>query len=292
MRQALAVRRQHPDHEALWCRALGGCRRALLAATADRPLVIELRDGHVHANGEALFAFGPAELPFGPMRQAGIGAIELGQGLGSASIEQLVARLLTVSEHPDPEQGVAGLFVEPELAGVQLHAALGSSTADRPALDWLPILPTAPPPAELRKLVARDLAANWPALTARQLREDLAGEPASCAEGLLGLLSRMLADDDWATAGWLLGEISQDEAVPPPLRARLLAVATAHCSDAWLASRIAQHSANELLALAAFVFELGAAAVERFVALTAEANQPLARLLADVLGKHTGTDRS
>lgn len=283
LRQALAIRRQHPGNEPLWRMAQRHCRQALQAATNERALPIELHDGQVHAAGETLFAFAAADLPFGPLRNAGIGALEFDPGVPAASIDELLERLHAVTDDDDAERGVACLFAGPPLAGVHLRAASGIGTA-QPLLDWALVLPHSPPLPELRALVARDQAQNLPALVARQLLDDLTADNSLTAQALHGLFARMLTDDDLGTATWLLGEVSRHDAVPPSLRARLFADGAALCDNGWLAARIERTSRDELLALTAFVFQLGDDVAERFVQLTAAANQPLSRLLADMLG--------
>jgi hypothetical protein len=284
LRQALAIRRQHPGNEPLWRMAQRHCRQALQAATNDRPLPIELHDDQVHAAGEALFAFAPGDLPFGPLRNAGVGALEFDPGVPAASIDELLERLQMVTDDDDAERGVACLFAGPPLTGVHVRAASGIGSTVKTLRDWALVLPASPPLPELRALVARDQAQNLPALAARQLLDDLTTDNSLTAQALHGLFGRMLADDDLGSATWLLGEVSRHDAVPPPLRARLFADGAVHCDDVWLAARIERTSRDELLALTAFVFQLGDDVADRFVQLTAAANQPLSRLLADMLG--------
>jgi hypothetical protein len=299
LHQALAVRRQHPDHPALWRAAMRHCRQAVAAATRTAPLVVQLRDGRVHAADEALFPFAPGDLPFGPLRAAGVGAVELAAGIADPAIDALVERLLTVSDHPDPEQSVAGLFAAPQLASVQFRVTSGDDAAN-PHHDWALVLPAPPPPPELQAMVARDLAGNLPALVARQLLDDVDGAggdgvgadaeerrdgaTAFAATALHGLLTRMLATWDLGSASWLLGELGNHPAVTEATRARLLAAAVAQCDGDWLAARIDRSSHEEMLALAAFVLQLGDEVAERFVERTASTHEALSRWLADLLG--------
>ncbi len=282
--QALRLLHQHPDNPGLWRTAARRSREAIALATRHGPWTLGIGDGELLAGDEPVLAFAPTEVPFGPLRSAGIGALEFAEGIASESVAQLLERLRGIDDDPDPERAIAALHRGGALPGVQVRAAT-TFGQDRGSgrYDWSTLpAPTFVEPA-LLAMVARDLASNLPASVARAALEELSPDTGPAGDALLPLLDAMLQRGDVATVTWLLGEIENHPNVHPECRLRLQAHASAHCDDAWLRDRLARGSRDEVLALVGLVLQLGAAATARCTAVLQTSQHPYAQVLLPLL---------
>ncbi|MEZ6037773.1 MAG: hypothetical protein R3F29_09855 [Planctomycetota bacterium] len=282
---ALAVTRQHRSRPELCQKARLHAARALEAATRGGPVTLALHAGAVHFAGQPLLAFHADDAPFGPLRGAGIGELRLAGDLSLAVAEGLIDRLLAMPTGDGAETSLAAWFDAGQLPGATLRATIddpGQGSAD----DFWRVLPTPPPrsPA-LDALVQRDAAANLPALAARQLLDD-AEQFGSELGGLLErTMARLLANDDLATATWLLGEAQRQPVFDRAIARRLVAMARERCDEHWLRAQVADASAEDLMALTSLVMQLGDDVAERFAAAAAEVAHPLTQWLCELLGR-------
>lgn len=297
---AIASLRQHPGNTGLHHAVLRKAHAALRAATTLTPLVLDLlptpdhdvHDVHATENRVSLAddrlraptANGHRrELPFGPLRAAGVGELVLLPGVTPPELHCLAWHLAAMSADDDPEQTVRRLQRDPGLGRVLLRAAATSarSAGGDEALDWtaLPTVATRSP--ELTAMVARDLAGNLPALVTRQILDDLAMQPGIGERTLGHLLPRLLDRGDLATASWLLAEVTHDA---PHLADELRRIAAARADERWLTQLLTQGTRDELMQLCTFVMQLPDEVPMRFAALLASTAHPLARWLRDLLG--------
>ena len=285
LHHAISALRQHPAEASLRHAALRRCLECVQAATVDGPLQLDLHADQVLVAGQAVPGLGAADGPFAALHGAGIGAIVLAAAIPPAAIAELVQRLAQVHAEADAEAAYRSVAA-PGLSHVQLRAGGAAVPGARPpSIDWWCLPGPAPIAKALRPLVARDLASNLPARAARQLLDDLELAPLANGEVLAGLFTRLLADGDLGTATWLLGEVAHHPNVPAGAHRRLLAAAEAHADERWLRQQLDQGTRDELMALAAFVMELGEACAERFAAIAADTAQPWSRWLCDLLGR-------
>ena len=276
--------RQHPTAAALQHAALRRCLDAVQAVTTEAALVLELAGDVLAVAGERVPTIATTSGPFAALRRAGIGAVELAPGIPPAAIAELVARLAALQPEADPEDAYRRIAA-PGLSHVRLRAAAEGDAMLPAGLDgWGLPAPTADA-HRLRPLVARDLACNLPARAARQLFEDLEGQPLAADDALTGLFARLLGDGDYATAGWMLGEAAHHPQVPSTTYHRLVAAASARVDDGWLQQQLEQGSGEELLTLASFLMELGDDVADRLARVAADSAQPWLRLLCDLLGR-------
>ncbi len=283
LHQALRVLRQYPANTALVRTALRRCCDALQLATAAAPLTLVLHDGSLRVDDEVLLTFAPGDVPFGPLRHAGVGEHELAAGIPAADAEALVRRLAAVTDDDDPERAVHAVVGGDTLAHVRVHAANAPAVADAGDTDGWPLPPPAAGSPALQAFVARDLACNLPALAAQQYLDDVS---AGCTDGgasLGRLLARMLDARDLSTASWLLAEVDHHDGLPAALRARLRAQAARRADDDWLRAQLDRGSRDELMNLAAFVMQLGGDVAARFAGQVAAAVHPFSRWLGELL---------
>jgi hypothetical protein len=290
LHQALRVLRQYPGNTPLVRTALRRCCEALQLATARGALTLALDDGCLRVDGEAMLTFAPADVPFGPLRHAGIGVIELAAGLPATAAEALVRRLAAVTDDDDPERAVHALIGGDELPHVTVHATTTRGTPDdaEPEDGWPLPQPGAGAPV-LQSFVARDLACNLPALAAQQYLDDLATGCADGGKALGRLLARMLERRDLATASWLLAEVDHRSGLPDAARTRLREQAARAADDGWLRELLERGSRDELMNLAAFVMQLGDGVAARFAGLVAAAAHPFSRWLCELLRPGSGS---
>lgn len=284
MHRAIGTVRQHPTAAALQHSALRRCLAAVQAATEDGPLRLELADDAVTVGGERVAVMATSAGPFAALRRAGVAAIELATCIPPAAIAELVARLAALHAEADPEDAYRRVAAT-GLSHVRLHAAAEAASALASGLDDWRLPACFADASRLRPLVARELASNLPALAARQLFDDLEDQPLANDDALSGLFTRLLADGDYATAAWMLGEAAHHPQVPPASHQRLVAAATARVDDGWLQQQLEQGSGEELLTLASFLMELGDDVADRLARIAAASAQPWSRLLCDLLGR-------
>ncbi|HEB52054.1 MAG TPA: hypothetical protein ENI87_02240 [bacterium] len=286
---ALASHRRHPDTAELWQPAARRAVAALVAATANRPLVLALRAGTLQVDDGELLRFGPDDRPFGILRSAGIGELELARGLPAEHVECLLAELLHLGACDDVEAALEALLATARRPGVILRAVadLPAERGDRDI--WQALPPPFANTPELRALVERDAAANLPALAARQLLDDFeagADAPdATTADILQRLLRRMLAADDVKTITWLLTELQREPRFDPAVREHLHSMVRAHCSRPWLEQMLDRSTTDELLALSALVMLLGDDHAEQFAQAAAAIAHPMSQWLGELLGR-------
>src|SRR5262249_42670090 len=161
------------------------CVEAVTAATAAAPLVLVLRNGAVQVGGETLLSFAPGDVPFAPLRAAGIGEVHLDRDMPAAAIARLVEQLAAVRVGDDPERCVPRFHDDPALRPVSLHAAAADPDAGAVADAWWLLPGPAPAAAALQPLVARDLGTNLVALAARQCLDDLEDDRGAPANALV-----------------------------------------------------------------------------------------------------------
>jgi hypothetical protein len=285
MRALLNGTRRHPDKPELWLPALRRAVRALVAATANGRLVLQLRAGAVHVDDEPLLPFHLGEPPFGLLRQAGIGELAFGPDVTPESAERLLQHFAAMPVHDDPERDLAALF-----ALARDHQAELRALADLPhdaeddAARWTGLPAALPTTAPLRSLVERDLGCNLPALAVRQLLDDNEAEGAPPGDVLERLMARLLDTGDVPTVTWLLGEAASRPATGAATTARITAMARSHCSNSWLMNRLDIGTREEMLSLSALVMELGDDVAERCARAAAAIGHPLARWLGELLG--------
>jgi len=287
LHHALRTMREHPEAPALLQTARRQCQRALQQACAERPLALQLRAGAVHIDGVPVLPFEPGEPPFDALHRAGISELVLGPDLPATAVEPLLARLAAVRDRDDPEVTVRIVMGPEPQPWLQLRAAHGpllDRSAPPTTPDWWLLPAPAAAARDLRPVVDRDLAANLPALAAAQLLADLDQLPPPPDAVLQGLLERLLQRGDFATAGWLLGEVDRQPNVPAAARAHLRHTAEEAVNDAWLRRQLEQASHSELLDLATFVLQLGDATTERLARLAGADPQPSSRWLRELLG--------
>lgn len=279
--------RQHPNAAALQHAALRRCLEAVQAATQDSALVLELAGEVVSVAGERVPAIPASTGPLAALRRAGIAALEMAVGIPPAAVAELVARLAALHAEADPEDAYRRIAA-PGLSHVRLRAAAASGAANLPGVGDGWCLPARSADANrLHPLVARDLACNLPARAARQLFDDLEEHPQAGNQAMTSLFARLLADGDFATAGWMLAEAAHHPQVQKTIHLHLVAAATAKVDDTWLQQQLEQGSGEELLTLASFLMELGDDVADRLLRVAADSAQPWSRLLCDLLG-HRG----
>jgi hypothetical protein len=272
LQHALRAARLHPDNERLARPALRTCRRAVAQATADGPLTLALHDAR------------PGEDPaLRLLREAGIGALVLAEHIAPADVDRLVWRLARLDPNADAESSLRQLATAGDLRAVRFTIAEHLPADDGDAGDWsfLPA-PHRVPPA-VQALVARDEAANLPAIAARAVLDDLTTAPALAA-CLAPLLRRLLEEHDLDTATWLLAESEREAAVAPATRVDLHELAAHIATADWLRPRVAAASRDELLQLAALALQLGDDVARDLAALVRDADDPSAPLVLDLLG--------
>lgn len=284
LHRAVGTVRQHPNAAALQHAALRRCLAAVQVATQDAPLGLDLSGDTVVVAGDPVAAIATTSGPLGALRRAGIGALELAPGIPPAAVAELVARLANLQAEADPEDAYRRIAA-PGLSHVRLRAAAAGAAALAQGVAGWTLPDRSHDASHLRPLVARDLACNLPARAARQLFEDLEEQPLAGDDALVGLFARLLADADYATAGWMLGEAAHHPQVPNTAHQRLVAAATARVDDGWLQQQLEQGSGEELLTLASFLMELGDDVAERLARVAADSAQPWSRLLCDLLGR-------
>lgn len=282
---ALAVARQHPDRPALWQKARQHAARAVATATRWGPVQLLLHAGAVHYGSSPLLPFHLDEAPFGLLRGAGIGVLTLAGELGPTTAERLLDRLAAMPSGDRPGTRLAAWFEAGSLPGAVLRATIDDPGQGDGGAFWRPLPPPMPSTPALDALVQRDIAANLAALAARQLLDD-AEQFGSELGGLLErTMARLLAQDDLATATWLLGETERHPVVAPAITQRLLTMTGERCDDAWLRAQVADASPEDLMALTSLVMLLGDDTAERFAAAAAEVAHPLTQWLCELLGR-------
>lgn len=300
LHNALAAHRQHPDAPKVWRPARRRAIEHLLATTLEAPLSLGLRAGSVYVANEAVLTFHPDEPPFGLLRRAGIGELELQPSLGAEELEALLQQLSAMAGSGDADGELTALIDAARIPGVELHAAVDLPAADQDrGPDWNALPAPHPSTPGVRAMIDRDCNSNLPALAARQLFDDLETETTSSttlqpttapsAHILSRLMQRVLDKDDIGTTTWLLTELEHRPQFDAETRAQMLAMAREHCSVTWLQTKLDGGTTDDLLQVSALAMQLGDEVAEKFAHAAAAIAHPLSRWLGELLG-HPGID--
>lgn len=285
MHRALQALRQHPDAPGLCDKALQHAVRAVEAATATAPLVLQLRAGAVHVGGAALVPFHAGEPPFGLLRDGGIGELVLDQAIPPAAVHELLLRFAAMPANGDAEAELSSLCATARIAQVELHALHDLATAS--AHDegtWADLPPPVPVSPALRALLERDLTGNLPALVVRQLLDDCERDGTPPGETLDRLLRRLLDRRDAASAAALLVAAQGHPLLAGAASDRLAAIARSHCDAAWLEAALRTATHDEALDLSGLAMQLGDDVTARFATAAAAVAHPLSDWLGELLG--------
>lgn len=282
---ASAVARQHPDRPELGHKARLHAARALELATRGHAVTLALHAGAVHFDGQPLLGYHADEPPFGPLRGAGIGELTLAADLTVPVAEQLIDRLAAMPTGDRAGARLAAWFEQAHLPGATLRANLDDPGQGGAETFWRALpTPMRGTPA-LDALVQRDAAANLPALAARQLLDDAEQFGVELGGLLERTMKRLLAQDDLATASWLLGEVQRQPSFDHRIGLRLVAMTRERCDEHWLREQVAGASPQDLMAVTSLVMQLGDETAERFAAAAAEVAHPLTSWLCELLGR-------
>ncbi|MBX3463357.1 MAG: hypothetical protein KF830_09310 [Planctomycetes bacterium] len=285
LHHALCTLRQHPHHTVLCRAAVRRCTDAMLAATAEAPLRLQLADGAVATAGEDVFPFALHEPPFGPLRTAGIGELVLPRGVAAEAVERLLQALAasTWTDDPTHDPAAALCAAAPE---VHLRAATFDQAAPvhGPRADWWLLPPPAPVAGRLQAAIERALHGNLAAQCARLLVADLDARSDRSSAVLEPLFASLLQRGDLATAAWLLEQIGHHPNVPPTTVATLQDLARSHCDEAWLRDRLRSLPREQLLDLLALVMQLGDETATRLRRIAGALQHPLAGWFDELLG--------
>jgi hypothetical protein len=288
LHDAVRTLRQHAHHQVLCRTAARRAVEAVMTATADAPLRLRFGDGTASLDGEELFAFGPQQPPFGPLRAAGIGELVLPRGIHAAAVERLLHTLAATGPDDPGHDPVAALRdAAPE---VHLRAATVDEAADddgAPRADWWLLPPPASAAVRLQASIERALHDNLPARCARQLFADLDEHGTGATAALQPLFATLLERGDLATAAWLLEQAHHHAAVPRQVLDAMQQLATGHCDEPRLRSLFASAPREQLLDLLTLVMQLGSDAMERLARLAWELHHPLADWIDELLGRRS-----
>jgi hypothetical protein len=285
LHQAVRTLRQHILHPRLGAAAIQLCVAAVRAATTREPLHLQLQDGVVAANGEAVLPFAGGDVPFGALADAGIGELVLAAGIGADAVERLV-HLLADASLGEGDGDIGECLRSADLPGVQFRAATSSDAVSPDESlrgDWW-MLPRPSPTAALQPLIEADGCANLPAVAAQLLLADLdaAEAPRPPVGHLLDpLLAALLQRGDGASAAWLLERAFGHPDVPPVVAEQLRARATAACRGAWLAEQV--RDPDRVQGLVALAMQLGDAELQNLADVAAAAAAELPAWLRELL---------
>lgn len=286
LHDAVRTLRQHPHHQDLCRTAVRRGTEAVLAATRERPLRLQLGDGTASVDGDALFPFAPQQPPFGTLRGAGIGELVLPRGVHAAAVERLLRALAATGPDDGAADPVAALReAAPE---VHLRAATVDDHADAdtpPRADWWLLPPPAPAAVRLQASIERALHDNLAARCARQLFADLDEHGQGATGAIEPLFATLLQRGDFGTAAWMLEQALHHAVVPASVLGALQQLAAAHCDEARLRSLFTTASREQLLDLLTLVMQLGSDAAERLARLAWELRHPLADWIDELLGR-------
>lgn len=287
MHRALQALRQHPDAPGLCDKALHGAVRAVAAATAAGPLVLQLCAGAVHVDGAPIVPFHPGEPPFGLLRDGGIGELVLARAIPAPALHELLLRFAAMPANGDPEDALASLCATARVEHVELRALADLATA--PVADddgaWAGLPPPVSTSPALRAQLERDLTPNLPALVVRQLLDDCERDGAPPGDALDRLLARLLERRDAGTAAALLVEAQGQPALTGAAAERLAAIARARCDAAWFEAALRTATHDEALALSGLAMQLGDDVAARFAAAAGAVAHPLSEWLGELLGQ-------
>ena len=276
LQQAIGARLQRPNSTALWGPAWRHAGEVMAGAAASQDLELRVA-ARADRAPDCLDADAP---PFAQLAALGVGQLCLRQGADPADARALIDALYSLCD--GTRAGDDGLLCLADLSNVGLRGASGAGL--RPDTDaWASLPSPAPTSDELRSSVERDLAANLPALAARQLLDDAELEVQTVRPILQALLERMLDADDVKSAAWMLGEVERRAYVDPITRDQLFAQARARCSKRFLRAQLEQGTNDALLELAALVVLLGEDVAAAFAAAADEAARPLSCWVSELL---------
>lgn len=276
LQQAISARLQRPTPSTLWETVWRHAAMVVTSAAANQDLVLRVAL-HPDDAPSCLDADAP---PVAQLAALGVGELSLRQGADPADARALIHALYSLCD--GTRAGDDRLLCFADLRNVGLRGASGAGL--RPDTDSWACLPSpAPTSDELRSSVERDLAANLPALAARQLLDDAELEVQTVRPTLQALLERMLDADDVKSVAWMLGEVERRAYVDPITRDQLFAQARARCSQRFLAAQLDQGTDDELLELAALVVLLGDDVAASFAAAADEAARPLSCWVSELL---------
>ncbi len=259
--RAVLALRQHSEHARLGESAVQRAVRLVLAAAAERPMVLQIDRRAVHLAGEPVLHHQPGEVPFGALAGAGIGEVVVRSDVTELGLRSLLRLLGAAVTGERTGADLVAALRQATPAGIVLRAA--SVTGERSgAVDhcWLTLPPPDPRFHGLQAAIERDRDANLPALAAARLLAFLEQVPPGGdrrADLLDGLFAAMLQRGDAASAAWLLEQCEHHERVPPAIVILLRQRALAAWHGPWLGQQLTGGTAPDPHGLVALAITLG-----------------------------------